>query len=201
MIELINLKEDQPYIKFKKYFKKAIEKNQKNIDAIAIASFDNSKTGVDVRFVNLKYVVENEWIFFSNYKSLKSSQFEANNNISVVLYWNSIDTQIRMKAKIFRTKESFSDAHYKKRSIKKNAIAVSSSQSTFIKSYDEVVENFKTALNNKELLNNRPKDWGGFSFYPNYFEFWEGHESRINKREVFKFVKETNRWDNFYLQP
>ena len=44
-----------------------------------------------------------------------------------------------------------------------------------------------------------PQYWGGFSFTPYYFEFWEGHESRINKREVFNKID--GLWKQSYLQP
>ena len=37
---------------------------------------------------------------FSNYKGPKSNQFKDHNQISVIIYWESIDLQIRMKAKI-----------------------------------------------------------------------------------------------------
>jgi len=44
-----------------------------------------------------------------------------------------------------------------------------------------------------------PEYWGGFSFIPYYFEFWVGHESRINKREVFD--KTEGIWKHSFLQP
>ena len=44
-----------------------------------------------------------------------------------------------------------------------------------------------------------PDYWGGYSFVPYYFEFWEGHQSRINKREVFEKID--NVWKHFILQP
>ena len=34
-------------------------------------------------------------------------------------------------------------------------------------------------------LFDRPSNWGGYSFKPYYFEFWEGHKSRLNKRNVY----------------
>ena len=48
-------------------------------------------------------------------------------------------------------------------------------------------------------LNKCPDYWGGFSFKPYYFEFWEGHEDRINKRKVFE--KTDSGWNEFFLEP
>ena len=44
-----------------------------------------------------------------------------------------------------------------------------------------------------------PEYWGGFLFKPYYFEFWKGHESRINKREIYK--NENNKWIKSFLSP
>ena len=44
-----------------------------------------------------------------------------------------------------------------------------------------------------------PDYWGGFKFKPYYFEFWEGHKSRLNKREIFKL--DNNDWTKYFLQP
>ena len=81
----------------------------------------------------------------------------------------------------------------------KNAIAVSSKQSKQIDSYDEVISNYQSALNNKDLLKKRPRYWGGYSFTPFYFEFWEGHEFRLNKRNIFHISD--NEWKSFIIQP
>ena len=118
--------------------------------------------------------------------------------ISTILYWSSINTQIRMKAYIQRTSSRFSDTYFRERSKEKNALAISSNQSKEINSYDDVKKNYQNVLNNSNL-NIRPKYWGGFEFIPFYIEFWEGHESRINKREVFE--KDNKDWIKKYLQP
>ena len=72
MIELIDLNNSEPYSIFEDLYKKAVIKKQKHIEAIAISSFDNKVNSPDSRFVNLKYVINDEWIFFSNYESPKA---------------------------------------------------------------------------------------------------------------------------------
>ena len=58
-----------------------------------------------------------------------------------------------------------------------------------ISSYEEIVSKFDNALIENKHSIRRPNYWGGFSFKPEYFEFWTGHENRINKRLVFKKKK------------
>ena len=67
-----------------------------------------------------------------------------------------------------------------------------------INSYNQVKENYIKSLENDDLKK-CPNYWGGFSFTPYYFEFWEGHKSRINKREVFNKIDGV--WRHLFLQP
>tara|TARA_A100001015_G_C14624856_1_gene569345 strand:- start:14 stop:610 length:597 start_codon:yes stop_codon:yes gene_type:complete len=198
MINLEKIGKDEPYLKFKNYYDEATKFQQKNIDAIAISSYDLKKNEVNCRFVNLKYIIDEDWIFFSNYNSNKAKNFTNHEQISAVFYWNSIDVQIRIKANIKKTSNEFSDEHFNKRDFKKNALAISSDQSKIIDSYDDVVSNYKKVI---ELDKNieRPEHWGGYLFKPYFIEFWEGHHSRINKRIVFE--KTNKEWNSFFLQP
>ena len=68
---------------------------------------------------------------------------------------------------------------------KKNALAISSSQSNKIESYKQVELNYQKSLDNDKLTD-CPDYWGGFSFIPYYFEFWQGHQSRLNK--ILKYM-------------
>ena len=198
MIEIIKKNNSLPYKDFLEYYYDAIHAGQKNIEAVCISSFNHITEEVQSRYVNLKYINNNEWIFFSNYESPKSIDFESHPQISALFYWQNIDVQIRMKASISKTDSNFSDLHFKNRDRKKNALAISSNQSMRIGSYQEVKKNYLKIFNSKKELK-RPNHWGGFSFTPYYFEFWEGHKSRLNKRKTYTFVNED--WKKEYLQP
>lgn len=200
-IELSKLSNEKPYLVFKNYYDLAIKKNQKHVEAITISSFDKEIHEVQSRIVNLKYVINDEWIFFTNYMSPKSVSFNSHNQISAIFYWNSINTQIRIKAKIKKTSSSFSDEHFRSRSKEKNLLAISSKQSKQISSYEAVLNNYNDVLKNYKdcEASERPSYWGGFSFTPYYFEFWEGNDYRINKREVYS-LQEKN-WESFFIQP
>ena len=199
MIDFLNVVSDAPHNKFLDLYTKAHEHNQKGLEVIAISSFDQPSNEVESRFVNLKYIAGNEWIFFSNYLSPKAAQFQAHDQISALIYWGAINTQVRLKAKIQRTSAEFSDMHFQGRSMQKNALAISSNQSQPIDSFDSVKENFHTTLTSMNEDTHRPEYWGGYSFIPYYFEFWEGHENRLNKRQVF--LKEESSWRETLLQP
>ncbi len=198
MIEFTNLNEKKPYLILKKKYDEALYASQKNIEAISISSYNNEKKEVDSRYVNLKFIKNDEFIFFTNYKSPKASAFNSHNQISALLYWPSINVQIRMKAKIKKTSNEYNQKYFFDRSEEKNTLAISSSQSKPIDSYNQVKENYNKSLKNDDLKK-CPEYWGGYSFTPYYFEFWEGHESRINKREIFKKIDGV--WNHSFLQP
>ena len=198
MISFSNISHDEPYKVFKDLYDKALKKQQDNIEAIAISSYDIQRNEISSRYVNLKFVKNDEWIFFSNYDSPKANTFITHNQIAVLIYWPSINVQIRMKAKIRKMPNEYNQRYFENRSEKKNALAISSDQSQPIDSYEQVIENFNKSLNNDDLKK-CPVFWGGYSFTPYYFEFWEGNENRLNKRESFTLVNKE--WTYSILQP
>ena len=66
MINISNISNQPPYIKFAKLYNEALAAKQQNIEAICIISFDDKNKESNSRFVNLKYIITDEWIFFSN---------------------------------------------------------------------------------------------------------------------------------------
>ena len=198
MITFINENQSLPYRKFKELYINAIDNNQNNIDALCVSSYNEYLKQVDARYVNLKYIIDNQWIFFTNYNSKKAQDFNSHPQISSLIFWDKINTQIRIKAKISKTNEDFSDKHYFSRTLQKNALAWSSKQSETIKTYDEVIKNYESALSSN-IEDERPSFWGGFTFIPYYFEFWQGNDNRINKRQAFHL--NDKKWKMTFLQP
>jgi len=198
MIKFKNNSNEVPYVILRNKYEAAQTKNQNSIEAISIASYCNKNKIVDSRYVNLKIIDNKNFIFFSNYESQKAQQFRSHDQISILIYWNSINIQIRMKAKIKKTSLKYNDLYFIKRSKEKNALALSSEQSKETYSYEKIKDNYFFTLKNADLKR-CPEYWGGYSFIPYEFEFWEGHEYRLNKRDLYK--KEKNTWNHFILQP
>jgi len=198
MTKFINPSCEIPYKKFIEYYNHAFKHKQKAIDAVCISSYDIDSNEVSSRYVNLKFITNDEFIFFSNYDSPKASSFNSHSQIAALLYWPSIDVQIRMQAKIKKTSNKYNQKYFFNRSEEKNALAISSKQSKLIDSYNQVKENYNKSLKHDDLKT-CPDFWGGYSFTPYYFEFWGGHESRLNKREVYEKIDDN--WKHFILQP
>ena len=72
--------------------------------------------------------------------------------------------------------------------IKCNSVKITYYQySLFYNSYYDVVRNYQRALKATNL-SDCPEFWGGYQLDPYYFEFWEGHNARLNRRDAYIFV-------------
>ena len=138
MIQFNNLNQEIPYQLLKEKYDEALNAGQRGIEAISISSYNKDISEVDSRYVNLKFISNDEFIFFSNYDSTKASAFDSHDQIAALLYWPSINVQIRMKATIKRTTDEYNQNYFFNRSEEKNALAISSKQSKKIGSFEQV---------------------------------------------------------------
>ena len=184
MIIFNNKDSSKPYSIFHEYYLKALENNQPNADAICVSSYSKEHNFVDSRFVNLKLIDGEDFIFFSNYNSPKARQYDSHNQISISIFWHSINIQVRLKAIIKKTSNDFNQLYFKNRSQEKNALAISSFQSKPISSFQEVKDKYQNILKHSDV-GKCPDYWGGYSFKPYVFEFWEGNKFRLNKRNLY----------------
>tara|TARA_B100001093_G_C26795945_1_gene1001084 strand:- start:490 stop:1086 length:597 start_codon:yes stop_codon:yes gene_type:complete len=198
LIEFINDNNEAPYVLLRSKYNDALKANQNNIEAISISSYSIQLNEVSSRFVNLKYIDNKEFIFFSNYESPKAKDFIDHKQISALIYWNNINAQIRLKGVIKKTSKEFNNIYFQNRSEEKNALAISSSQSKSIESFENVIKKYNNSLKN-DNLKKCPDYWGGYTFTPYYFEFWEGNESRLNKRQIYQL--EDMSWNQMIIQP
>ena len=106
MIEFDNLSTSTPYKKFKTFYIKAEEYNQRNIEAACLSTIAlDSKPRS--RFINVKYIIDNKFIFFSNFESNKAKEIKKNNQISLNFFWSSINSQVRIEGKISKISDNF----------------------------------------------------------------------------------------------
>lgn len=198
MINFINNNNNIPFKKLREDYQKAIDAKQNMVHALAISSYNPITSEVNSRFVNLKYVDNSKLFFFTNYNSPKSFEFINHNQVSALIYWSSIQVQIRIKGHISKLDSESNQNYFSKRSSFKNALAICSNQSKKISSYEKVISNYQDALNNNNLKK-CPDYWGGFFIEPYEIEFWYGHENRINRRDLY--VCNKKEWDHFILEP
>ena len=189
-----------PILHLQQIYREARKKSQSSIDAITISSIDMQKLKPNSRIVNLKKIEKNQFIFYSNYIGKKSREFSENANVSCVIFWDTINMQIRISGKIRKQSKDKSNKHFNKRNKKKNLLAIMSNQSEKIYDFKEYEKKYlEFCHSNKNISLKRPSHWGGYVIRPDYFEFWTGNEHRLNKREVYE--KKYNGWKKYFLEP
>ena len=198
MIKFLELCSSEPFERIRYLYQKAKDRDQKNIEALAVSSFSKKKGEIFSRYVNLKFIRNNEFIFFSNYESPKAIQFIEHSQVSGLMFWSQTNVQIRIQGRIKKTSKSFNQNYFEKRNKFKKALAISSIQSNKVNNYEEVIKKYEDTLENADLTR-CPDYWGGFSIKPYFIEIWEGHKSRLNKRMTFNFVK--SKWEKGFLEP
>ncbi len=190
----------KPIKKYKTFYDQAIKKNQKNIEAISVSSYNRSNKEISSRFVNIKYVEKGNFIFFTNFESPKATDFLTHSQVSLNSFWQSTNVQIRIKGNIKKLEDDLSDNHFKNRSFEKNILAISSNQSKIIDSYNEVIKKYESTMESSKNIDIiRPKYWGGFEIIPYFYEFWIGHPNRLNERVIY--MLKDNEWRNEILEP
>lgn len=199
MIQFINNKE-VPITIFQKFHENGLLSNQPNIDAACLSTFNTINNEISSRFINIKYVKNNKFIFFSNYESPKAKDIKTFNKVSCVFFWPNINLQVRIQGSIKKTTEKCSDEHFNNRTKEKNILSIISNQSRETKTYDNFVKKYYKFIENYDRKINRPNYWGGYEITPIYYEFWEGHKNRLNKR-LFYRINDSGIWESGYLEP
>ena len=70
MIQFNNINKEIPYLIFMAKYKKALNAGQKAIEAIAISSFNTKMLEVESRYVNLKFIENDKFIFLGTREGL-----------------------------------------------------------------------------------------------------------------------------------
>ena len=113
-----------------------LAKKNHPFDHTAFALGTTINKEVYVRMVLLKIIMEDGFVFFTNLKSKKGQHFNANKNLSMCFYWESIHKQIRIVGKGSVVSKKISDDYFNSRPRGSQIGAWVSKQSSEIPSFD-----------------------------------------------------------------
>jgi|TARA_B100000524_G_scaffold257196_1_gene139461 pyridoxamine 5'-phosphate oxidase len=187
-----------PLRKFKSWYKAAKKDYPFDHTAFNLSTSYNNRPYS--RMVLLKKILPDGFIFFTNLTSNKGKHFKSNNTLSMCFYWENLKKQIRIIGKGEVCKEKESDQYFSTRVRGSQIGAWASKQSNEIKSRSYLLDKFEEyskKFENKPVP--RPKYWVGIKIIPTEYEFWEGGEFRMHKREVY-FLNKKN-WQKKILSP
>ena len=174
--------DSNPVAQWHRWHDEASEGGVAEPNAMTVATVDAD--GVpDARIVLVRTVDESGLVFFTNYESTKSRQFDAVPAASAVFSWLDLHRQVRLRATVQRVSDAESDAYFASRPRASQLGAWASPQS------DEIAD--RTVLEERVIAFDerfadrtvpRPPHWGGWRLVPFEWEFWQGRPSRLHDR-------------------
>mgnify|MGYP001390853569 CR=1 FL=1 len=164
-----------------------------------VLSTVNSDSKPSSRVLLLKGIDEKGPIFYTNYKSRKGEELANNPNASMLFFWDALERQIRIEGKIEKLTYEESDKYFQTRPYTSRIGAWASKQSAVLNSRFTLLRKVASLMIKYPVHVPLPDFWGGYRLIPEYFEFWQGRESRLHDR--IRFIKIEDNWKIDRLSP
>jgi len=190
--------DDDPVKQFSLWFTEAIDSGIVEPTAMSLATSDDSEIGL--RTVLLKYFDDKGFVFYTNYESKKSRQIETRPEAALLFPWVALDRQIKIVGSAEKVSSLESIKYFATRPKDSQIGAWASKQSTTISSRDLLqnqFESMKLKFSSGEVP--LPDFWGGYRVIPRTIEFWQGRESRLHDRFIYRRIE--GRWTVNRLSP
>lgn len=188
-----------PLVQFHKWFDDArrAELPEPNAMTLATATPDGIPSA---RMVLLKAADERGFTFFTDYRSRKGQELEANPHAALVFFWGELERQVRVAGTVGRVSREETEAYFRTRPRESRLGAWSSHQSAVLPGREALEARLR------EVSARHPGDdvptppyWGGYLLRPNVLEFWQGRESRLHDR--VRYQREAGGWRIERLSP
>ncbi|HEY5565692.1 MAG TPA: pyridoxamine 5'-phosphate oxidase [Gammaproteobacteria bacterium] len=162
---------------------------QRNPGAMALATSDRDGRPA-VRMVLLKSVsAEHGYgVFYTNRKSRKGRDIDANPRAAGALYWEPLGRQLRLEGRVVASPDAESDAYYATRPVGSQVNAWVSRQSAPLSTFVELER--RAEHKKRELMSlgglPRPPFWGGYRLWFDAIEFWVEGPDRFHERARYE---------------
>ena len=191
---------DDPILQFQKWFQEAVTAGIDDVNAMSIASVDEFNKPHN-RIVLLKGIEQEQFVFFTNYKSQKGLNIATNPHVALNFYWVELQRQVRIEGIATKISTEASEAYFHSRPVESQLGAWASHQSEPLLHRNDLetrYEQLTTQYKDKTIP--CPPHWGGYQIEPFIIEFWQGRMSRMHDR--IHYTKQSNAaWTRVRLNP
>ncbi|MDQ2919267.1 MAG: pyridoxamine 5'-phosphate oxidase, partial [Verrucomicrobiota bacterium] len=176
-----------PIEQFSTWFSTAVSSALPDANAMGLATATPDGKP-SVRVVLLKGFDKRGFVFFTNYRSEKGRELEANPEAAFAMYWVQLERQIRVTGRVEKTTRDESLAYFHSRPRGSQLGAWVSHQSEVI--YARRILEGRLAEMTARFTSGEielPPHWGGYRIVPNEMEFWQGRANRLHDR--FRYTR------------
>jgi pyridoxamine 5'-phosphate oxidase len=193
--------EQEPFLWFARWFKEAEASEPIDPNAMALATVD-AKGKPNVRMVLLKDAGPQGFVFYTNSESAKGTELAANPDAALLLYWKSLNRQIRVRGPVEKVSDAEADAYFASRHRSSRIGAWASSQSRPLPSRAALLAAAAREAARFGLSDiPRPPYWHGYRLTPLEIEFWQSGAFRLHDRVVFRRTSPLGPWAKTRLYP
>lgn len=192
--------QNDPMIFFKNWFDQANETqaieeaNAMTLSTLGLDDFPKS------RIVLLKALIEEGFVFYTNYQSEKGISIAHHSKVGLAFFWPPLERQVIIKGEAVKLTNEASDAYFQSRPKGSQIGAIVSDQSKVISDrsiMEAKLEALEIEYAEKDVP--RPEHWGGYVVKPQCIEFWQGRPNRLHDR--IRYQLQGNFWNIERLAP
>src|SRR5215208_3380124 len=181
-----NLIDRDPIKQFQAWLADAIDAKLPLPEAMTLATA-TPEGRPSARMVLLKQVDHEGFVFFTNYRSAKAIQLDANPYAALVFYWNLLERQVRVEGSVVKTSVEESRNYFLTRPRESQIGAWASAQSEVISGrnvLEQRAKELESLYCDREM--DCPEYWGGYRVKPERIEFWKGRVGRLHDRILYQ---------------
>lgn len=190
--------DDNPIEQFKAWIKPVLEHSGYEGNAMTLSTV-NKDNQPNARIVLLKEVVDEGFVFYTNYESRKAFEINQNPKVCLQFFWPQFERQVKIEGVAETVSREESEAYFKSRPLESQYGAWASRQSKPVANRAELEDAFKEAKKKYGDDVPLPPFWGGYLVKPTAIEFWQGRPGRLHDR--IEYTLHDSEWVKERLSP